>query len=197
MNESNITRRPVLKAVGASKGETRAASLSGDAGLRRLLLVVGAALLSVALIGSAARPIAAGAAGEGDLQVSGGGRTIIEGGTGGAAPLPVTTVLAFHASRQGGNFECLALVPAAATGGESGQFEVNAMYVTGKVTSLELSGGTAVLKGTATVTGIGAGQNVPFTFRITSGGPGAAARLDISGLTFHEILLEGQVRIGS
>jgi hypothetical protein len=69
------------------------------------------------------------------------------------------------------------------------------MYVTGKVTSATVTGGTAVLHGTATVTGIGAGQNVPFTATVQAGGPGTTVVLEISGLTFHEILLEGQIRI--
>jgi len=78
---------------------------------------------------------------------------------------------------------------------ESGDFEVNAMYVTGKVTWVTVKDGTAVLHGTATVTGLGAGTNEPFTFTVKAGGPGTTATLVISGLTFHEILLEGQVTI--
>jgi hypothetical protein len=162
---------------------------------RRFWLLIGGALLAVALIGSAARPIAVGADKGGDHQASGAGRTIIEGG--GPAGQPVTTVLAFHADGQGGDFECLALVPSVPSSfaPESGDFEVNAMYVTGKVTSVQVSEGTATLKGTATITGIGAGTNVPFTFVVRAGGPGTTATLVASGLTFHEILLEGQVRI--
>jgi hypothetical protein len=120
---------------------------------------------------------------------------MIEGG--GPGLMPVTTVLAFHANRQGGAFECLALVPPVATSfsPESGDFEVNAMYVTGKVTSLQVSDGTAVLKGTAVVTGIGAGPSQAFTFTVKAGGPGTTATLVVSGQTFHEILLEGQVTI--
>src|SRR6516162_1974253 len=75
----------------------------------------------------------------------GGGKTIIQGGTGLAGGfVPVITTIAFHAERKGqavsGDFECLALVPAAATGNGSGQFTVNAMYVTGPVTSVEVEG---------------------------------------------------------
>jgi hypothetical protein len=163
--------------------------------VRSFLLWLGAILLALALIGSAGRPIAAGAAREGDHQVTGGGKTIIEGGTGAPAYVPVTTVLAFHASRDGGAFECLALAGGESGAPESGQFEVNAMYVTGKVTSLQVNDGTAVLKGTATITGIGAGTKVPFTFVVHAGGPGTTATLDVPGFTFHEILLEGQVTI--
>jgi hypothetical protein len=167
--------------------------------LRRFWLWVGIALLAAALIGSATRPITVGAEKDGNHQVAGGGKTIIEGGTGAPAYIPVTTVLAFHANGQGGDFECLALAPTAVLGvsdaAESGQFEVNAMYVTGKVTSLQVSNGTAVLKGTAVVTGLGAGPSQAFTFTVRAGGPGTAATLVVSGLTFHEILLEGQVTI--
>lgn len=96
----------------------------------------------------------------------GGGTTIIQGGTGPAGGfVPVITTIAFHAERQGqavsGDFECLALAPAMPTGNGSGQFTVNAMYVTGVITSVEVQGETATLNGTATITGLGAGTNVP------------------------------------
>jgi len=172
------------------------AALSQEAGRRRLWLLVGAALLAAVLVGSATRSITVGAAREGDPQVSGAGKTIIEGGTGAPAYIPVTTVLAFHANGKGGDFECLALAPNAGSGApESGQFEVNAMYVTGKVTSVQVSDGTAVLSGTAVVTGLGAGPSQAFTFTVRAGGPGTTATLVVSGLTFHEILLEGQVKV--
>jgi hypothetical protein len=155
----------------------------------RLRLV--GALVGLAAIASVSGPAAAGAEGANHVLVSGAGRTIIEGGTGGAAPVPVETVLAFHANSSTGAFECLALAP----GAESGSFEVNAMYVTGTVSSATVSGSTAVLHGTANVTGLGAGHNVPFTATVQAGGPGTTIVLDISGMTFHEILLEGQIRI--
>jgi hypothetical protein len=72
------------------------------------------------------------------------------------------------------------------------------MYVTGKVTSLHVTGRTAVLNGTAIVTGLGAtlpGETTPFTATVTAGGPGATVVLTVSGLTFHEILLEGQITV--
>jgi hypothetical protein len=128
-------------------------------------------------------------------QVSGAGKTMIEGGTGGAAPLPVTTLVAFHADAAGGDFECLAFAPSQVTGPESGEFDTNVMYVTGKVTSLEIGNGVATLHGTATVTGLGAGQGLPFTAVVHSGGPGATLKLDISGLTFPEILVDGHFSI--
>ena len=178
--------------------------LSGAGIWRWLWIVLAAGLLAAFLIGSATHSIT-GAAKEGDQQVSGAGKTIIEGGTGAPAYIPVTTVLAFHANRQGGDFECLALAPTAVLGvsdaAESGQFEVNAMYVTGKVTSLQVSDGTAVLKGTAVITGLGVGPSQAFTFTVRAGGPGTTATLVVTGtgiakpLIFHEILLEGQVKI--
>jgi hypothetical protein len=129
-------------------------------------------------------------------DISGAGKTIIEGGTGGATPVPVTTLVAFHASAQGGHFECLALAPSAAKGPGSGDFTVNAMYVTGTVSSMETAGNSATLNGTATVTGLGAGQNQPFTVQVSAGGPGATIVLTVSGLTFHEILVEGNINLG-
>lgn len=128
-------------------------------------------------------------------RVSGAGKTIIEGGTGETAPVPVTTTVAFHADAQGGDFECLALAPPAAAGHGSGQFSVNVMYVTGRVTSLEANKDAAVLHGIATVTGLGAGHDRPFTASVRKGGAGATVTLEVSGLTFNEILLEGHITI--
>jgi hypothetical protein len=162
---------------------------------RTLLPLAGALLVAVAVIALAAGSSAAGAAREGDRQVAGGGKTIIEGGSGPPANTPVTTLLAFHASGQSGAFECLALATPTAAGPESGQFEVNVMYVTGKVSSVQVNDQTATLRGTANVTGIGAGTNVPFTAIVRAGGPGTTIVLEISGLTFHEIMTEGQITI--
>jgi hypothetical protein len=128
-------------------------------------------------------------------RVAGGGKTMIEGGTGGATPQPVITFVAFHATGQGGTFECLALAPPQATGPSSGEFTTNVMYVTGTVTSLRVEAAGAVLSGTATVTGIGAGSNLPFTVWVTEGGPGATVKLSVSGLTFLETLLDGHLDI--
>ena len=124
--------------------------------------------------------------------IKGAGKTIIEGGTGGTLPLPVSTLVAFHADAQGGDFECLALAPSQSTGGA---FDVNVMYVTGKVTSLELGNGVATLRGIATVTGLGAGQSLPFTVLVHEGGPGTTIKLEVSGLTFPEILVEGHISL--
>ena len=152
------------------------------------------AMLAIAITGTVNSTLAKGEIPSGN-HVSGAGKTIIEGGTGGTAPVPVTTTVAFHADAQGGDFECLALAPPVATGRSSGQFSVNVMYVTGKVTSLEVSKDAAVLHGIATVTGLGAGHDRPFTASVREGGAGATVTLEVSGLTFHEILLEGHITI--
>jgi hypothetical protein len=127
--------------------------------------------------------------------IRGAGTTMLEGGTGPPSFTPVLTKVAFHWRRGEGRFECLALAPSASAGSPgSGNFDTNVMYVTGEITSGRIGSGTAVLRGTATVTGLGAGSNEPFTAKLTRGGPGATLVLDVSGLTFKEILLEGQFR---
>src|SRR5260370_30143996 len=97
----------------------------------------------------------------------GAGTTIIEGGTGSAGGfVPVLTTIAFHAETSGGtvtgDFECLARAPAAATGAVSGQFTVNAMYVTGEITRAVGNGDTGTLTGTSHITGLDAPRDVPF-----------------------------------
>jgi hypothetical protein len=163
-----------------------------------LFLMVGA---GVALaVTFAPRLHAAGPQPDAAIIAEGGGTTIIQGGTG--APggfVPVLTKLGFHAEQTGagvtGGFECLALAPEAPTGPHSGQFTVNAMYVTGHVSGATVAGDTATLTGTADVTGLGAGSNVSFTFVARRGGPGATFVLTVSGLTFHEVLLEGASQV--
>src|SRR5215469_10004840 len=124
----------------------------------------------------------------------GGGTTIIHGGTGAPGFVPVITTIAFNAARDSngvsGSFECLAKAPEAGTGPTSAQFTVNAMYVTGQITGATVSGDTATLTGTATITGLGAGSNVSFTFVVQKGGPGATSDLTVGTLSsaFHEIL---------
>jgi hypothetical protein len=154
-------------------------------------LGAGVALTAIVIIGATTRPLATGETPK-HGHVSGAGRTIIEGGTAGSSPLPVTTLVAFHADARGGDFECLAFSPSHPTGAGSGEFDQNVMYVTGKVNSLEIGNGVATLRGTATVTGLGAGQDLPFTASVHAGGPGATVKLHVSGLTFPEILVEGQ-----
>jgi hypothetical protein len=157
-------------------------------------LWAGAVFIVLAVVGPSTNVVANGEAGK-HLRVSGAGKTMIEGGTGGALPAPVTTLVAFHADAQGGDFECLAFAPSQASGAGSGEFDANVMYVTGKVTSLESGKDSAILRGTATVTGLGAGQDVPFTALVHAGGPGTTVKLDVSSLTFHEILVEGHISI--
>ena len=157
-------------------------------------------LLATIAIASTVTSVSAQPAQAAKVLVRGAGRTIIQGGTGLAGGfVPVITTIAFHAERQGqgvsGDFECLAIAPAVPTGDGSSQFTVNAMYVTGQITSVVVDGETATLKGTATITGLGAGTNVPFTFVVRKGGPGSTAVLTASGLTFHEILLEGSFEV--
>jgi hypothetical protein len=132
----------------------------------------------------------------------GGGTTIIHGGTGASGGfVPVLTTIAFHAERTGGSitgsFECLALAPEAVTGSKSAQFTVNAMYVTGPITGASVQGDTATLTGTASITGLGLGSNVPFTFVVHNGGPGATATLTVNSLTspFNETLVEGSFQV--
>jgi hypothetical protein len=67
------------------------------------------------------------------------------------------------------------------------------MYVTGTISSVRIAGGTAVMKGSAEVTGLGAGANKPFTATASRGGPGATLVLTVAGFTFREIVLEGQI----
>jgi hypothetical protein len=125
--------------------------------------------------------------------IRGAGTTMLEGGTGPPSFAPVITKVAFHWRGGEGQFECLALAPSPAAGAPgSGDFDANIMYVTGEITSAQVRGGTAVLRGTASVTGVGAGSDEPFTATLRRGGPGATLVLDVSGLTFKEILLEGQ-----
>ena len=129
-------------------------------------------------------------------SIAGAGTTIVEGGTGAPSFHPVETTFAFHWSNGQGHFECLALTPSAPAGSAgSGNFDTNAMYVTGPITSVSVEGTTAVFKGTASVTGLGAGSNVPFVATAVAGGPSTTPVLVISGLTFNEIVLEGQITV--
>jgi len=157
-------------------------------------LSAGAVLIAFVVVGSMTHAVATSETAK-HGRVKGAGKTIIEGGNGGNPLLPVTTLVAFHADAQGGDFECLAFAPSHETGASSGEFDVNVMYVTGKVTSLEISKGVAILSGTATVTGIGAGQGTPFTATVHEGGPGTTIKLEVSGLTFPEILVDGHISL--
>lgn len=108
------------------------------------------AVAGVALLLPAAAVMQASSAASAPLaahRAAGAGHTIIEGGTGGSEPVPVTTLVAFRVNGSGGDFECLALAPPRRTGPGSGAFTSNVMYVTGTVTSLSVSGRSAVFRG--------------------------------------------------
>jgi len=128
------------------------------------------------------------------ITVHGAGTSILTGG--GPGTTPVITKLGINFENGSGHFDCLALMPTAPAGTEgSGSFDNNIMYVTGPVTAASLEGGAVVLTGTATVTGVGAGTNKPFTVTADRGGPGAKVVLVVSGLTFVETLLEGSIGV--
>jgi hypothetical protein len=152
-------------------------------------IVLGAILL-VALIG------ASGTTADDEQDggsVRGAGTTMVEGGTGSPSFKPIITKVAFYWQAAAGHFECLALAPSEDAGRPgSGNFDTNIMYVTGPITSADVHRHAVVLKGSATVTGAGAGSDRPFTATVTRGGPGATLVLEVSGLTFREILLEGR-----
>jgi hypothetical protein len=134
--------------------------------------------------------------GSNGITVQGAGTSILTGGGPGSAP--VITRLGINFQNGSGHFDCLALTPTAPAGSEgSGNFDNNIMYVTGPITAASLEGGAVVLTGTATVTGLGAGTNKPFTVTADRGGPGAKVILVVSGLTFVETLLEGSVTFQS
>jgi hypothetical protein len=71
------------------------------------------------------------------------------------------------------------------------------MYVTGQITGASVHGDTATLTGTSNITGLGAGSNVPFTFVVERGGPGATSVLTVNTLPapFNEILLQGAFEV--
>ena len=159
-----------------------------------------ASLLGLGLVVALFAPSALGHTSQGSLIARGAGTTIIEGGTASSvAPIPVFTTLAFHAEEDGGavtgDFECFARVPETPTGSGSAAFTVNAMYVTGRITGAVVNGDTATLTGTATITGLGAGTNVPFAIVVHRGGSGTTAVLTTGGLVFHEILVEGSIEV--
>jgi hypothetical protein len=162
----------------------------------KVSLVLGlavAALLALAPIAPSGAP----AGGDNERRaVRGAGTTMLEGGTGAPSFTPVITKVAFHWRAGAGRFECLALSPSEAAGDPaSGDFDTNIMYVTGAIASADVTKRAAVLRGTATVTGVGAGADRPFTATVTRGGPGATLVLEVSGLTFREILLEGRFKL--
>jgi hypothetical protein len=156
----------------------------------RMLVVV--AVVTVSLIGAS---LVARGGEVGGRVIRGGAITMLEGGSGSPDFVPVLTKLAFHWNGREGDLECLAITPSAPAGDPgSGDFDTNVMYVTGPITSGSIEGGRAVLRGTATVTGLGAGEDLPFTLIALRGGPGTRVVLHVSGLAFNEIVLEGVIR---
>jgi hypothetical protein len=132
------------------------------------------------------------AGGGGGISVQGGGTSIVTGG--GPGTTPIITKLGISFENGSGNFDCLALMPTPPAGTQgSGIFDKNIMYVTGPITGANVQGQTVVLTGTATVAGVGAGTNKPFTVTADRGGPGTKVVLVVSGLTFVETLLEGSI----
>ena len=130
------------------------------------------------------------------ITVQGAGTSILTGG--GPGTTPVITKLGINFENGSGHFDCLALMPTPQAGKEgSGNFDNNIMYVTGPITAASVEGGTVVLTGTATVTGLGAGTNKRFTVTADRGGPGAKVVLVVSGQTFVETLLEGSITFQS
>jgi hypothetical protein len=128
----------------------------------------------------------------GGVAVQGAGTSILTGG--GPGTTPIITKLGINFEDGSGRFDCLALTPTPAAGSQgSGIFDNNIMYVTGPITGASIQGNTATLTGTATVTGVGAGTNVPFIVTAEPGGPGARVVLVVSGVTFVETLLEGSI----
>jgi hypothetical protein len=161
-------------------------------GARRILLVA-AVLVTAALAWTVLAEANSDASGHSGL-IRGAGTSLVRSGTGAPSFTPVMTKFAFSWRDGRGGFECLALVPSVAAGKPgSGSFNTNAMYVTGTLSSARVQRQSAVLKGRATVTGLGAGTDTPFTATITRGGPGATLVLEVSGLTFNEIVLEGAI----
>lgn len=168
-----------------------------------MALKLAGSILALALLLSA-RTVSVRSSGDSaGLIARGGGTTIIHGGTGSPAFVPVITTIAFHATRNSnsvtGSFECLAEAPEAGTGPNSAQFTVNAMYVTGQITEASVRGDTATLTGTANITGLGAGSGVSFTLVVQKGGPGATSVLTVATLPtpFHEILLNGSFEVAA
>src|SRR5207247_4966286 len=132
------------------------------------------AVLGVTILARAGTSQAGKADDQRSGAIRGAGTSIVRGGTGPHAFSPVLTKFGFSWRDGKGGFECLALVPSVAAGTPgSGNFDTNAMYVTGSLSSAWVQGQSAVLKGKATVTGLGAATDAPFTATITRGGPGA------------------------
>jgi hypothetical protein len=149
-------------------------------------------ILTLTLIAFAYAPLTL--ADQSGRLIQGAGTTLVTGGTGAPNFVPVITKFGIHWRNGQGRLECLALAPNANAGDPgSGNFDTNVMYVTGPIESVEVHGKIAELRGRATVTGLGAGSNLPFTATAERGGPGAQFVLRVSGFTFNEIVLDGEI----
>jgi len=161
--------------------------------MRTWLLTTAVLAGAVALAVSANTPVMAG----GGPIIRGGGTTIVHGGTGSPSFAPVITKFAIHVVDGTGSFDCLALTPSAAAGrAGSGNFDKNVMYVIGQISSANVTGQSASVTGTATITGLCSGTAVPFTASVEQGGPGTALDLTIQKTgcpVFTERLLEGDI----
>jgi len=115
----------------------------------------------ILLLSAATTPVHAD--NENSNLIEGGGTSLVTGGTGTPDFVPVMTNFGFHWRNGKGKFECLALVPGAKAGTPgSGNFDTNAMYVTGTITSAEIHGQRATISGIATVTGLARGRTFRF-----------------------------------
>lgn len=153
------------------------------------MLIVALALIAISYV-----PPPTFATNDGGL-IQGGGTTMVTGGTGSPDFTPVITKFGIHWRNGQGRLECLALAPGVKAGDPgSGTFDTNAMYVTGTIESVDIHGKVATFRGKATVTGLGAGSDLPFTATAERGGPGARFVLTVSGLTFDEIVIDGGIK---
>ncbi len=150
-------------------------------------------MLTLAMIAFAYAPFTL--ADNGGRHIHGGGTTIVTGGTGAPGFVPVITNFAIHWGDGHNHFECLALVPSAKAGDPgSGNFDTNAMYVNGVFESADINNDHASVSGKATVTGLGAGSDLPFTVEMERGGVGTFFMLSVSGLTFPEVITAGGIK---
>jgi len=119
----------------------------------------------------------------------------VAGGTGAPSFVPVITKLTFPWRDGQGHFECLALAPtsaAAATRGVGSSIP-NVMYVTGAITAVQIKWFSRGPDGLSHRHGPGCRHERTFTATAERGGPGTTFVLVISGFTFNETILEGQI----
>jgi hypothetical protein len=138
-------------------------------------------------------------AGGGAMRVVGAGTTILNDGTGSSAPT-MGTIGVNAEQGKGGTLQFIAFTQDASMGRPgSGVFGTQVMYLTGKIDSIDVTGQnpdfTAHVRGTVTVTGRGAGKNVPLEGAMTSGGPGTTFELKFSGQTLNGIMTDGVIHV--